>query len=152
MLESATVVAWGYVAEMRQLALAHAARPDDFPDDADDDTSPGPDAGPGPAPMQEAVTAEERGDFEPCAACFRAELGKQRRGSRNDAAARRVALSRCFGRGHILIQRTGAAPQVHGPAWQAALHSGAGTHRGPRCNGMAGIVAGPYDGPLSAGS
>jgi hypothetical protein len=119
-LESATVVAWGYVAEMRQLALAHAARPDDFPDDADDDPSPGPDpGGPGPDPaptLEAAVAVDEIGARGPCAACLRAEVDKQRRGGRSDETARRSALSRCFGRGHLLVQRTGAPPQVHGPA------------------------------------
>jgi hypothetical protein len=111
-LESATVVAWGYVAEMQHLALAHAARPEDFPDDADDDPAPGLDEDPGLDPTKEAVEVEEWGELEPCAACLSAALSKQHRSAHHDTMARRTALSRCFGRGHILVQRTGAPPQV----------------------------------------
>ena len=125
-LESATVVAWAYVAEMRDLSLAHAARPDDLFEDADDDPAspppapaprPPPSAGTAAAPAAAAVTAAGpgagSGDLEACSACVKKE-GQRGKGRHAKEGARRAALSRCFGRGHILVQRNGNAPQVRG--------------------------------------
>ena len=104
-MESGAVVAWAYVAEMKDLSFAHSAQPDEDDDDVQS---------PLDRKRRRKGSASELLVLIACNECL--EHAKIHEVARSKPLQRgnfeRRAISRCLSSGHLLRHRNGSLPKV----------------------------------------